>query len=108
MARTDGGGGGGTTTSKTSQLLTFDELIQQKNVKSNLVPKDDLFDGGDPAKPATQKRKLIPKEEEEIQLILPEDAGSISCMSAKKVSEMFPAQQILSWKLRLKISFGLS
>jgi hypothetical protein len=29
-------------------------------------------------------------------------------MSAKKVSEMFPAQQILSWKLRLKMSCGLS
>jgi hypothetical protein len=89
-------------------IPAFDELIQQRNVKSNLVPKDDLFDGGDPAKPATQKRKLVPKEDEEIQLILPEDAGSISCMSAKKVSEMFPAQQILSWKLRLKMSCGLS
>ena len=73
-------------------IPAFDELIQQRNIKSNLVPKDDLFDGGDPAKPATKKRKLVPKEDEEIQLILPEEAGSISCLSAKKVSEVLAVE----------------
>lgn len=68
-------------------IPAFDELIQQRNAKSNLVPKDDLFDGDGPAKPATKKRKLVPKEDEEIQLTLPEGAGSISCLSSKKVSE---------------------
>ena len=51
-----------------------------------------MFDAGDQAKPAAKKRKVVPKEDEEILLILPEDAGSISCLSAKKVSEVLAVE----------------
>eukprot|EP00435_Cladocopium_sp_Y103_P054942 s392_g18.t1 len=73
-------------------IPAFDELIQQRNLKSNLVPKDDLFDDDVPAKQASKKRKLVAKDDEEIHLDLPEGNGSISCLTAKKVSEVLAVE----------------
>ena len=70
-------------------IPAFEALIQQRNVKSNLVAEEEnLFsDAKDVNKPPAKKRKTTPQEDQEITLDLPDAGGTIRCLNAKKISE---------------------
>ena len=70
-------------------IAAFEALVQQRNVKSNLVAEEEnLFaDAKDTNKPSAKRRKTTPQEDQEITLDLPDAGGTIRCLGAKKTSE---------------------
>ena len=79
------GGGLGNKHYSLKNIAAYEDLLNQRNIKSNLVAQDDLFDGDQ--KNQSKRRKTTPVDDEELSLDLPGGSGSIICLKAKKTSE---------------------